>query len=77
MSFGTFMKQNQVFTMKLPKRIQNIKKESIRITIRPKNIKFDHKKGSTVYKKVFLSTRSFELSKIEFTRYEELIVTSL
>ena len=44
MSFGTFMTQNQVFTMKLPKMIQNIKKESIGITVKPKTFKFDHKK---------------------------------
>ena len=44
MTFGTFIKQNQVLTMKLPKMIQNIKKESIGITVKPKTFKFDHKK---------------------------------
>ena len=44
MSFGTFMKQNQDFAMKLPKIIQILKKESIRITVKPKTFKFDHKK---------------------------------
>ena len=43
MSFGTFMKENQVFTTKLPKMIQNLKKESIRITVKSKNFKSDHK----------------------------------
>ena len=44
MSFGTFMKQNQVFTMKLPKMIQNLKKESVEITAKPKAFKSEHKK---------------------------------